>query len=361
MNKKTKITLLKILVALLVFGGLIIGTLAMSPGEFVNEKHQEVLHQTYLLYESLGRGLMIVFGGLIVFSMIKKKHKNKEGLGLRQKAIIGFIISASLLLIILPLTTGFLEYVNVMMPFPWSTLPLQLLYDGHYFSSDYSAAFSGNGTIVLCIAYLIFNVLTFIGVAFLGRRFFCSTLCVNFGGHAETLKEGLPLFETKRSKAIKNSPYYVNVMNGFKWTFLVLNILLIMLWSLLLIFDIQIINVTAMRYIELIKYMVFELLMVLFAFSAISGRFYCMYCPAGAFISLTGRIAGQKIITDKAECISCGQCNKACAMKIDIMTCAQSKVPLNHLNCVGCGACVDVCPVNTLEYTTNYLKKQNAK
>lgn len=361
MNKKTKMLFLKILIGLLVFGGIIIGTLAMGPNGYLSEHQAEILHQTYLLYESLGRGLMVVIGGLIVLSIIKKKRKKKEGLGLRQKAIIGFIVSASFFLILLPLTTGFLEYVNVMMPFPWSTLPLQLLYDGHYFSSDYSAAFSGNGTLVLCIAYILFNILTFVGVAFLGRRFFCSTLCVNFGGHAETLKEGLPLFETGRSKAIKNSPNYVNVMNGFKWSFLALNAVLVVLWSILLIFDIQILSVTALRYIELIKYMVFELLMVLFAFSAISGRFYCMYCPAGTFISLAGRIAGQKIQTDRAECISCGQCNKVCAMKIDVMTCAQNKVPVNHLNCVGCGACVDVCPVNTLEYTTNYLKRKSAK
>jgi len=358
MNKKTKILLLKILIGLLVFGGIIIGTLAMGPNDFLSERQAEVLHQMYVLYESLGRGLMMVFGGLIILSIIKKKRKNATGLGLRQKAIIGLIISASFLLILLPLTTGFLEYVNVMMPFPWSTLPLQLIYDGHYFSSDYSAAFGGSGTLVLCIAYLLFNILTFVGVGFLGRRFFCSTLCVNFGGHAETLKEGIPLFETKRSKAIKNSPHYVNVMTGFKWSFLAINSILILLWSILLLFDIQILSITALRYVELLKYMIFELLMVLFAFSAISGRFYCMYCPAGTFISLASKVAGQKIITDKAECISCGQCNKACAMKIDIMSCAQSKVPVTHLNCVGCGACVDVCPVNTLEYTTGYLNKK---
>jgi len=358
-KNKNNISLLKILIVLLVFGGLVVGILAQVVSQNVNDDLSHIFELTYLLYESVGRGLIIIFGGLIVLNILRKKKKTE--LGLRQKSIIGFIISASILLVILPLASGFLEYVSVLMPFPWSTVPLQLLYDGHYFSMNYAHEFGGNGVTILIGTYLSFNIITFLAVALWGRRVFCSGICANFGAHAETLKEGLPLFKTKQNKSLKQSKKFMNTIMILKWTMLAVNLVLIVLWAILLIFDVTIISIDAMRNIELIKYMFLELLLVLYAFSVLSGRFYCMYCPAGSFLALTSRIAGQRINTDKTECISCGLCNKVCDLNIDIMSCAKNKVPVKSFNCVGCGACVDTCPKNTLEYSTKYLSKRKQK
>src|SRR5665648_900172 len=84
-------------------------------------------------------------------------------------------------------------------------------------------------------------------------------------------------------------------------------------------------------------------------------RGYCYYCPLGTVLSLLSKLAGQKIITDKSECIKCNRCNIACPMTIDIKTKAQIGQVVTDSRCVGCGHCVDSCPTETLGYSTKFL------
>ena len=157
-NSDKKKIYLKVLAGLFVFGGLIIGVLAQVFAPSMSPAAGEAINHLYLLFESVGRGLLVIVGGAIVISIIKKKKSSGR---LRRNAIIGFMVSSFLLLIVLPLSTGFLEYYNVLMPFPWSTLPLQLLYDGAYFSTNFSDTFGGNGVTILLLAYAVFNIVVY--------------------------------------------------------------------------------------------------------------------------------------------------------------------------------------------------------
>jgi ferredoxin-type protein NapH len=347
-----KIISLKLLAGILVFGGLIIGVMAQVLAPRMSSAAGETINHIYLLFESIGRGLLVIGGGAVVIAIFKEKKRTGK---LRRNAVIGFMISSFVLLVFLPLSTGFLEYYIVLMPFPWSTLPLQILYDGFYFSTDYNQALGGNGVKILLIAYTVFNVVVYGGIAFYGRRFFCSMICCNFGAHAETLKEGLPMFGSRKNIVDKIMPKIKKPLGVLKWLLLSVNLILILLWVAVVLFHAKNINVEILRTVEVFKYLIFELLIVLYAFMLISGRTYCYYCTAGTMISLGSRLAGQKIVTDKTKCINCGKCNKVCDMGIDIMSNAAKKSPVKSLSCVGGGACVDTCPVKTLEYSTHFL------
>lgn len=95
--------------------------------------------------------------------------------------------------------------------------------------------------------------------------------------------------------------------------------------------------------------------MTMFLWIIFTGRGYCYYCPLGTVLSGISRIAGQKIVTDKTECIHCKKCDIVCPMNISISALAREKKAVADSLCVGCGHCVDVCPVNTLEYSTKIL------
>ena len=113
--------------------------------------------------------------------------------------------------------------------------------------------------------------------------------------------------------------------------------------------------------LEIYKYLSAELLMMMFFWIVFTGRGYCYYCPLVTVLGLLGKLSGQKIVTNRSSCISCGQCNATCPMTIDIMSKASAGEPVTSLNCVGCGHCVDPCPTETLAYETNFLSRISLK
>jgi len=65
------------------------------------------------------------------------------------------------------------------------------------------------------------------------------------------------------------------------------------------------------------------------------------FCPFGAFQSLFNKINIFEIRVDRAQCVDCGACKRACpTMAITAESVREGKV---HLNCMKCGACVDAC------------------
>ena len=78
-------------------------------------------------------------------------------------------------------------------------------------------------------------------------------------------------------------------------------------------------------------------------------------------MAFIGKMAGQKIVTDKTNCIQCNRCNNACAMSIDIECKAKHGMAVTDLCCVGCGHCIDACPMKTLSYSTRFLNMISAK
>ncbi|MDE6566942.1 MAG: 4Fe-4S binding protein [Lachnospiraceae bacterium] len=54
-------------------------------------------------------------------------------------------------------------------------------------------------------------------------------------------------------------------------------------------------------------------------------------------------------VNEKGNCISCGKCNRACPMGIDVISETKNKM-ISSPECIQCGACIDHCPRNVLTY-----------
>ena len=57
------------------------------------------------------------------------------------------------------------------------------------------------------------------------------------------------------------------------------------------------------------------------------------------------------IKADKSKCVSCGMCNKACPMGLDVKQMVADGTGAKCTECIQCGACVDQCPKSVLKYS----------
>lgn len=88
-------------------------------------------------------------------------------------------------------------------------------------------------------------------------------------------------------------------------------------------------------------------------------RPFCKYaCPYGAFLGIFNLIRIIPLRRNKTTCISCGACDKACPMNIQV---SQGSKIKSH-QCISCFKCTSsdgVCPVSsTLEFTTKKIGEE---
>ena len=75
--------------------------------------------------------------------------------------------------------------------------------------------------------------------------------------------------------------------------------------------------------------------------SVIYRNFWCRYlCPYGALLGLLGMLSPLRITRCKDKCIDCGVCSRSCPSLIDV----QHKLRVNSPECTGCLTCVSKCP-----------------
>jgi len=80
--------------------------------------------------------------------------------------------------------------------------------------------------------------------------------------------------------------------------------------------------------------------LVVLAGSLLIPRFWCRYlCPLGGLLSLVQRIAPLKVRRNRAACIDCKRCDKACPLNLHVSTARA----LTH-DCSMCLRCVSACP-----------------
>ena len=71
-------------------------------------------------------------------------------------------------------------------------------------------------------------------------------------------------------------------------------------------------------------------------------RAWCRWlCPLGIFNGLVGKMALVKIRRNKASCIHCGACSKACPARIGVAEVEE----VSDSRCLGCQRCIEACPV----------------
>lgn len=75
--------------------------------------------------------------------------------------------------------------------------------------------------------------------------------------------------------------------------------------------------------------------------SVVYKNFWCRYlCPYGALLGLLSMLSPFKIARNPHKCIDCGACSRACPAQIDV----QHKGRVHSPECTGCLTCVSTCP-----------------
>ncbi|MEA5146345.1 MAG: 4Fe-4S binding protein [Candidatus Limiplasma sp.] len=289
---------------------------------------------------------------IIMASILTLKHMRKSGrTALRKQNLIGFVISALIVHIALPLASGNNEWYFFTMPLPWTTTPLQLLDGGTAFYLSRIQVWGAAGVAGVLVFYGIATVLIFVGTVLFGRRLQCSMLCLFNGFAAEVFAPAMPLVGDARKPSRKQ----LSLLKVARWAFFAVACCFTLWWTASLLGITAPAARAAFAKTETYVYLAGELLMAMFFWIAFLGRGYCYYCPLGTVLSGLAKIGGQRIQTNLTRCVQCGRCTERCPMSIDVKAFAEQQNAVVHINCVGCGHCVDACPTKTLRYTTRML------
>jgi len=347
-SKKTReITLLKLIlwvyiILCIIIAGLNYGYASRAPASIA-----AYITWFWHFYENWIKTLFIILASFLTLRVVGTSGRTT----MRKRNLRGFIVSALVVHIVTPLLLHNSELYFFTMPLPWTTTPLHLLNPSSSFYLSRFPVWGLTGITTALIFYVCISVIVISGTLLLGRRWQCSTLCLFNGFASEVFAPVFPLV----GKLKKVKPNALKAFSVIRWLFLSIALFFTFYWIFFLLGlplagDIQVINK-----VENYKYLSTELLMTMFFWIAFIGRGYCYYCPLGTVLSLLGKVAGQRIVTDNTKCTQCSQCNTVCPMSIDIKVNAQNGKPVTALRCVGCGHCVDACPSRNLSYTTKFL------
>lgn len=358
-EKKTEpqhyIKLLRYVIYFFIICALIAGFLMGVVKKIVNPDVQIIIEWIFIIFENGIRGIATFIGFYLTIKFIKSS-KGKIS-RFRLISFSSFSISFIFFLMILPFIVQFTEFYFALMPFPWISLPFQTPITGSFLTTSLTGSIGWNGVIITLYIYYIYQLVVFTGTLFLGRRWQCSMLCTLNGAHAEGFGQALPLFphNKKRPQSKIVHPKIRKILLLIQIFMLFINSFIIIIWMIYFFSGTALIPVETLISIERTKYLVFELYLMLFLMFFVGGRGYCYYCPAGTLLGVMGKLVGQQITTGLTECTSCGLCNDACKMSVDIMAMAKIGEPVKSLNCVGCGVCIEACPKGNLQYTTTFL------
>jgi len=189
----------------------------------------------------------------------------------------------------------------------------------------------------------LFLLLTFVSMAFLLRKAFCSWLCP-VGTISEYLwRGGKRIFRRNFSL-----PRWLDLpLRGFKYLLLAFFVWAISSMSEMgiryfmqspygLIADVKMLNF--FRHIGQTGLIVLGIFALASVFIQ---NFWCRFlCPYGALLGLTSWLSPTRIRRNPESCIDCAKCAKACPSSLPV----DKLVQIRSVECTGCLECVAVCP-----------------
>ena len=343
-----EVRVLKILLFLYIFFALLFAGLNFGWAPKAPEKARAVIVTVWQVYENQFKTALIILCSVLTLRVIRKKQVPR----MRRYNLIGLTTAALVFHIAGPLVSGNPDLYFVGMPLPWSTAGLRLAVEGSSFYQDSLPHWGAAGIHTTLLVFAAIHAVVLVGTLFLGRRWQCSTICLFNGFASEVFAPAFPLFG--RSKRLSRG--MLGFLAVMRWLLLVTSLAFTVLWLVVLICDIPASGLSFFETLETYKYLVAELLLAMFFWTVLIGRGYCYYCPLGTVLGWLGRAVGQRIVTTRSQCIGCGKCDAACPLSIRIKDRALEGRPVVDSRCVGCGHCIDACPVQTLAYSTAFLK-----
>jgi polyferredoxin len=188
-----------------------------------------------------------------------------------------------------------------------------------------------------------FLLLTFLAMAFLFRKAFCSWLCP-IGTISEYLwRAGKKIF--KRNFYL---PRWLDLpLRGLKYLLLGFFLWAISTMSAVGIRDFMLSPyglIADVKMLNFFRHLGETGLIVLGVFVAASvfiPNFWCRFlCPYGALLGLTSWLSPTRIRRNRETCIDCAKCAKACPAALPV----DKLVQIRSVECTGCLECVAVCP-----------------
>ncbi|MDF2613070.1 MAG: 4Fe-4S ferredoxin [Clostridia bacterium] len=348
-NKSIELKILKAILWIYIILCLVIAGLNYGYANQATASVKVFITWAWHFYENWVKTFFILIGSFLTLRITSTLNIKT----MRKRNLIGFIVSALIIHIIMPIFLNNSEVYFFTMPLPWTTTPLQLLHLDSSFYLSRIPIWGLAGVASALTVYVCISVIIIIGTLLVGRRWQCSTLCLFNGFASEVFEPAFPL--VGKSKKIK--PNTLKIFSCLRWVFLIMALFFVFYWILVLVGIPITEGIQVISKLENYKYLSTELLMAMFFWVAFIGRGYCYYCPLGTVLGWIGKAAGQKIITNNTKCIKCNKCNLACTMAIDIKDNAQNGKAVTDLRCVGCGHCVDACPTKNLSYSTKFLSR----
>ena len=189
----------------------------------------------------------------------------------------------------------------------------------------------------------MFLLVTFVAMAFLFRKAFCSWLCP-----VGTVSEYLWKLGRKLFRRNFRLPGWVDIpLRGLKYLllgFFLWAVSSMSAWAIAafmrspygVVADVKMLNF--FRFIGTTGLIVLGALVLA---SVLVQNFWCRYlCPFGALLGLASVFSPLRIRRNVATCIDCAKCAKACpsALAVDKL------VKITSAECTGCLECVAVCP-----------------
>src|SRR3974390_116370 len=189
----------------------------------------------------------------------------------------------------------------------------------------------------------MFLLLTFLSMAFLLRKAFCSWLCP-----VGTISEYLWRAGKKLFKRNFVPPRWLDLpLRGLKYFLLGFFVWAISTMSVAGIRDFMqspyglIADVKMLNFFRHIGETGLIVLGVLVVASVFVQNFWCRFlCPYGALLGLTAWFSPARIRRNAETCIDCAKCAKACPSALPV----DKLVQIRSVECTGCLECVAVCP-----------------
>lgn len=192
--------------------------------------------------------------------------------------------------------------------------------------------------------------LTFLIMALLARKSFCSWLCP-----VGTLSEGL--WKVGRKLFGRN-------FRIWRWLDLLLRMAkygLLLFFAKLVLIDMPgmalqgflrapywaVADVRMLHFFTQMSFASGAIIIVLALLSVLYQNVWCRYlCPYGALLGLLSFFSPLRVVRRQATCTGCGACSRACPARIEV----EKKTVVCSVECTGCLTCVDSCPeVETLK------------